>query len=320
MRLNQIARKIDVSTETIVDFFSKLGIEVKNSPNTKLTLAELDMLIKSMPEAKKMKLAKKDFFPEEQDKSTKNSSNSLPLQKKEKPKEKTAVATTRELNIDVSVPPKIEVLGRVVLANKPKVTKQPPVPTTLVPPRTLKPTAPTAPSDPPIFKSISSSIQTKPIKTIASVKVYEKREKEKDKDQGKDKHTPRKRIVHYHHDKKEVKSPKKSFNKDKKSPKFFSKSYKKTGENKKFSYKNKKYTKNKIENIDIPIKIAEFVSTKDLALLLGVSVDKIIETCTHLGIQVSQNQRLDASTISIVAESLEKQIEIVWVAQEKKKK
>ncbi len=48
--------------------------------------------------------------------------------------------------------------------------------------------------------------------------------------------------------------------------------------------------------------VAEFVSANQLASMMSVPVTNIISTCMSLGLFVSINQRLDAETISIVAE------------------
>jgi len=50
------------------------------------------------------------------------------------------------------------------------------------------------------------------------------------------------------------------------------------------------------------LKITEFVTANDLAVMMNVPVIKIISTCMSIGIMVSINQRLDAETINIVAD------------------
>ena len=50
------------------------------------------------------------------------------------------------------------------------------------------------------------------------------------------------------------------------------------------------------------LKLTEFVTANDLAVMMNVPVNKIIGTCMSLGMMVSINQRLDAETINIVAE------------------
>ena len=59
------------------------------------------------------------------------------------------------------------------------------------------------------------------------------------------------------------------------------------------------------------IKVTEFVSANELATMMGVPVTKIISTCMSLGLFVSINQRLDAETMSIVAEEFGFQVEFV---------
>ncbi|MEA1885852.1 MAG: translation initiation factor IF-2, partial [Bacteroidota bacterium] len=50
------------------------------------------------------------------------------------------------------------------------------------------------------------------------------------------------------------------------------------------------------------LKVTEFVSVNELANMMNVPVTEIIETCMNLGLFVSINQRLDAETMSLVAE------------------
>lgn len=50
------------------------------------------------------------------------------------------------------------------------------------------------------------------------------------------------------------------------------------------------------------LKLTEFVTANDLAVMMDVTVNQIIATCMSLGVMVSINQRLDAETINIVAD------------------
>jgi translation initiation factor IF-2 len=50
------------------------------------------------------------------------------------------------------------------------------------------------------------------------------------------------------------------------------------------------------------LRITEFVTANDLALMMDVPVNKVIATCMNIGVMVSINQRLDAETINLVAE------------------
>ncbi|MEA4937708.1 MAG: translation initiation factor IF-2 [Paludibacter sp.] len=50
------------------------------------------------------------------------------------------------------------------------------------------------------------------------------------------------------------------------------------------------------------LKLTEFVTVSELAVMMDVNVNQVIATCMSIGMMVSINQRLDAETINIVAE------------------
>ncbi len=50
------------------------------------------------------------------------------------------------------------------------------------------------------------------------------------------------------------------------------------------------------------LKLTEFVTANDLAMMMNVPINNVIATCMSLGVMVSINQRLDAETINIVAD------------------
>jgi translation initiation factor IF-2 len=59
------------------------------------------------------------------------------------------------------------------------------------------------------------------------------------------------------------------------------------------------------------IKVTEFVSASELAKMMDVQVNEVISTCMSLGMFVSINQRLNAETITIVAEEFGFTVEFV---------
>lgn len=59
------------------------------------------------------------------------------------------------------------------------------------------------------------------------------------------------------------------------------------------------------------LKVTEFVTANELAIMMDVQVTQIISTCMSLGMFVSINQRLDAETLSIVAEEFGYKVEFV---------
>ena len=59
------------------------------------------------------------------------------------------------------------------------------------------------------------------------------------------------------------------------------------------------------------LKVTEFITANELATLMNVNVNKIIATCMSVGLFVSINQRLDAETISLLADEYGFQVEFV---------
>ncbi len=61
------------------------------------------------------------------------------------------------------------------------------------------------------------------------------------------------------------------------------------------------------------LKVTEFVTVAELATMMNVGVNQIISSCMSLGLFVSINQRLDAETLSVVAEEFDYKVEFVSV-------
>ena len=59
------------------------------------------------------------------------------------------------------------------------------------------------------------------------------------------------------------------------------------------------------------LKVTEFVTVMELATMMSVSINEVISSCMSLGIMVTMNQRLDAETLSIVAEEFGFETEFV---------
>jgi len=61
------------------------------------------------------------------------------------------------------------------------------------------------------------------------------------------------------------------------------------------------------------IQVTEFVTANELSSMMNVPVIEIISTCMSLGLFVSINQRLDAETISVVADEFGFEVEFISV-------
>lgn len=59
------------------------------------------------------------------------------------------------------------------------------------------------------------------------------------------------------------------------------------------------------------IKVTEFVTANEVATMMNVSVTEVISACMSLGMMISMNQRLDAETLTIVAEEFGYKVEFV---------
>ena len=59
------------------------------------------------------------------------------------------------------------------------------------------------------------------------------------------------------------------------------------------------------------LKVTEFVTASEVATMMDVQVTQIISACMSLGMMVTMNQRLDAETLSIVAEEFGYNVEFV---------
>jgi translation initiation factor IF-2 len=62
---------------------------------------------------------------------------------------------------------------------------------------------------------------------------------------------------------------------------------------------------------DKSLQVTEFVTVSDLSIMMDVPVNKVIGACMSLGMMVTMNQRLDAETMSIVADEFGFEVEFV---------
>ncbi|MFN8274161.1 MAG: translation initiation factor IF-2 [Flavobacteriaceae bacterium] len=59
------------------------------------------------------------------------------------------------------------------------------------------------------------------------------------------------------------------------------------------------------------LKVTEFVTVGEIATMMDVPITKVIGTCMSLGIMVTMNQRLDAETLTIVADEFGFEVEFI---------
>ena len=79
-------------------------------------------------------------------------------------------------------------------------------------------------------------------------------------------------------------------------------------------YQHRQKTEDELANVEAEsklLKVTEFVTASEVATMMDVSVTEIISACMTLGMMVTMNQRLDAETLSIVAEEFGYSVEFV---------
>ena len=76
--------------------------------------------------------------------------------------------------------------------------------------------------------------------------------------------------------------------------------------------------KQELENQRV-LQVTEFITANELASLMNVPVVKVIGTCMSVGLAVSINQRLDAETISLLADEYDYEVKFVGAETEDEK-
>lgn len=76
-------------------------------------------------------------------------------------------------------------------------------------------------------------------------------------------------------------------------------------------YQSRKQESERMEQEGMILKVTEFLTANDLSKMMDVPVTSVISTCFSLGIMVSINQRLDAETITLVADEFGFEVEFV---------
>ncbi len=76
-------------------------------------------------------------------------------------------------------------------------------------------------------------------------------------------------------------------------------------------YQARNVERERMEQEENILKVTEFLTANDLAKMMDVQVTQVISTCFSLGIMVSINQRLDAETITLVADEFGFEVEFV---------
>ena len=272
LRLGQVARKLNVGRNTIINYLHEKGYEIDSNPNTKIDNALYTILENAFQDS--------------------------------------AVEKKVASNIKIGLEEKAIKPSESITENNLKVNKE-------VDKKDKEKKS----------EDITHKKETGGIKIIKKIDLENNDNKRvASSDQTKKKRRPRKRIIS---DKKQAKSKAKNENKediDKKNKEIQDKikstlaklSGTKDSDTKRSKYRKEKRTQHaealeeekiKLEEDSKTLQVTEYISANDLAKLMDVTVNDVISKYLEIGMFVSINQRLDAETISIIAEEFGYKVE-----------
>ncbi len=269
MRLSQIARKLNVGTETIITYLQSKGIEIGGSPNTKIASDQLTLLTKEFATSIVDKKIAKGLVIE-----VEKTEKPIQTAPEEKPT-KTTTTLQKQATTQVST------------------TKQPPTnntsatPTNFAKTKTLKG-----------LKILGNITLPKKVQATSPTDTQEKRKPrkrifkpqtplKKDSFSKFSKNKPKERFR---------KNPKKEISQINRT---------KYRKEKKIQLAKTQQIQEKVAlREEGTLKVVEFITAHDLAKLMHLPINKLLSTCMDLGIIASINQRLDSEIITILADEL----------------
>ena len=324
-RLSKVARELNVGISTIVEFLGSQGKEVSSNPNTKIG-EDLYMILLEEYQKEKFEKEKADNVVIDQ---TERKVISI---KKEEPKKDIEKIIAKADTLS-----RPSVLGKIDLTPKQKEPKEEPknkIKEDKVEQKAenVKEEIQHEPADE--TKTIKAETQKLSVpKVLGKIELPKVQEKTEDQDDGDSYKRKRKRIKKVNVEKagrkvfKEKRKPTKSTLKTEATPEEIQKEIKETlarlsnkGKSKSVKLRREKRQaisdKMEIEELiteqeKSTIKLTEFVSVSELASMMSKSPNDIIGTLMSIGIFASINQRLDAETLTMVAEEFGFTVEFV---------
>ena len=321
-RLSKVARELNVGISTIVEFLGSLGKEVSSNPNTKIG-EDLYMILLEEYQKEKFEKEKADNVVIDQ------SERKVISIKKDEPKKEVEKIVAKANTLS-----RPSVLGKIDLTPKPKETQEDSI-------KEIQEESNNENIEEKIKKE--PEIKTKTIKAEAEIlsgpKVLGKIElptnpqKNQEKEDGDTSKRKRKRIKKVNVEKagkKVIKDKRKTIKSPVKTdptPEEIQKEIKETlarlsnkGKSKSSKLRREKRQaisdKMEIEELiteqeKSTLKLTEFVSVSELASMMSKSPNDVIGTLMSIGIFASINQRLDAETLTMVAEEFGFTVEFV---------
>ncbi|MEC7954528.1 MAG: translation initiation factor IF-2 [Bacteroidota bacterium] len=320
-RLSKVARELNVGISTIVEFLGSQGKEVSANPNTKID-EELYMLLLE-------EFHKEKFEKEKADKVNidKPERTVITISKEEQAKSEEKVDKIEAKADKLSG---LSVVGKIDLDNKPakkepdseKEVKEPEVKSDDEPKEEIS-----------TIKAEAKKLSGPTVLGKINLPVEKEKKKSDDENDSDSSRRKRKRIKKVNVEKagrrasKEHKKTTKGPQKTEVSEEEIQKEIRETlarlsskGKSKasKFRREKRQAVSEKIEQEEIRaeaeknvLKLTEFVTVSELALMMSKSPNEVIGTLMSIGIFASINQRLDAETLTMVAEEYGFEVEFV---------
>ena len=329
MRLSKAAKQLNITIQRIGEFLETHGHDIHVSPNTKLPDNLYEMLLEefssdlsqkqkanAVSQENRLKVEKRLKISEEKETSDpipkiksepdKNSDTQTPKPDSLEPKEEVEqiVASDKNLNPTVELQPKIDSGSETTIhANKPNEGNEN------------------------VDESVvekSSITQTNKISLtkLGTIKLPEKKTKKRvaSSSSHESKKKKRRRISgEVSNNKKSQKTiPDNQEVKDKIAETLEQLTSKSKSKSSKIRREKRQERKEKAIEDQIKlaedsskIQVTEFVTVSEFANMMNVSVNDVISSCMQLGIMVTMNQRLDAETLTIVAEEFDFTVDFV---------
>ena len=314
IRLNKVLKELNISLDRAIEFLSSKNIEIEPRPTSKIDQSTYDLML--------------DEF--QTDKSDKDKLEEINIKKRKELEEKLAEEIKEEELKSQKMAEKAADKELKPIENKEIAGKEVSVPVSKTKESSddVKVNADDPSKIETNFKKLSGLKKTGEVIDLDSIKKKEEKVEESKKKR-------RKRIS------KDVSKPKdlaNKFNKNNKQPSVnqkveptadeiqkqiretLEKLQGKSSKSKGAKYRKDKRDQRKIETEEEEalqekeskiIKITEFITVGEIATLMDVSSNDIISTCMTLGIMVTMNQRLDAETLSVVADEFGYELDFI---------
>ncbi|MDA0194145.1 MAG: translation initiation factor IF-2 [Bacteroidetes bacterium] len=347
MRLSQVARKLNVGMHTIIDHLENKGFDVDNSPNSKITDDQYDILAAEFQSSAQDKREASGLTLGTQHEENLVIDGKSPHEGRNREDDQEIfiknLSSTELTHVEAAEEeiqnadfdrPKLEgikVVGKIDLEKKKKVEKPKEEAEVDLPPEAEKKVkeTPKIPKE----KTIEAKADSlKGLTVVGKISLPDKPKKKEDpvasSDEQNDAKKKRKRLNFVRGGQRSDRKPgtgdKKTFEKkrqereelsDKEIQEKIKATLAKLSGGSKPGTNRAKYRKEKRtafaeqreateeeESQSRELKVTEFISANDLASLMDTNVNEVISACLQLGMFVSINQRLDAESITVIAD------------------